>query len=182
MSEFFPLIIFLEEFFFFRCLMPGNKFFSKVKVATKKRKNCHFSLTFFLYIFASFLVLSLFQNVQIFTANPKIQDAMALPFCFQGGKKKKVYSLCCVRPPDGKTEGWLKHFSWGWNTHHTCLNPLSLVSTALPHYFHFWRWCGRWECGSWVADDFAGISRLPSLSSSCLRSPAPIGLCTSAGK
>ena len=28
-----------------------------------------------------------------------------------------------------------------------------------------------------AADDFAGVSRLP-LSSSCLRSPAPIGLCT----
>ena len=49
--------------------------------------------------------------------------------------------------------------------------------STTPHFFTVFpphRVAGG---GGAAPDDFAGVSRLP-LSSSCLRSPAPIGLCT----
>ena len=84
----------------------------------------------------------------------------------------KVYSSVWVRLLEGTfRDGWsnvfqlgVKHSPYMSQSPKPSPNPtVSLFSQPLSV--------------SAAADDFAGVSRLP-LSSSCLRSPAPIGLCT----
>ena len=84
----------------------------------------------------------------------------------------KVYSSVWVRLLEGTFwDGWsnvfqlgVKHSPYMSQSPKPSPNPtVSLFSQPLSV--------------SAAADDFAGVSRLP-LSSSCLRSPAPIGLCT----
>ena len=108
-------------------------------------------------------------------ANIQIHSALALLHCTAARRSwRKLYSLCCMRPPDGKRDGWN---IWGDETltiHVSIPKPL-LDNPPLLHNFQM---PNAVDCvASAAADDFAGVSRLP-LSSSCLRSPAPIGLCT----
>ena len=86
-----------------------------------------------------------------------------------------MYSLCCMRPPDGKELGMVETFRG--MKHSPYMSQSRSPFSTTPHFFTI-SLPNAVDCvASAAADDFAGVSRLP-LSNSCLRSPAPIGLCT----
>ena len=102
-------------------------------------------------------------------------ECIAAVVCSLEVLKESLYSLCRVRPPDGMELGMVETFLR--MKHSPYMSRSRSPFSTTPHFFTVFpphRVAGG---GGAAPDDFAGVSRLP-LSSSCLRSPAPIGPCT----